>query len=237
MTCQRLKRKWHLGDFWNKKDPSSLDGFSNPSHAGFDEWSSTQAQTSISAPNCGCFPPVDWTPPNPAPQFPRNGQPPPEFPHNFPGRNCIVGGGMRVNESFDCANYWQPSSLTNHTGHCTNLTENIRGDDGDYLLGRFDDFVARSIDAEKPFLSTIWFHYIHLPHPAMPEFFTAAQKTGDPDYTGALAQWDDTIGRIKLALSKRGVLNDTLIWVTSDNGPHVRNLEYKCIVSLFLSVF
>ena len=62
--------KWHLGDFWNKKDPSNPGGFANPGNMGFEEWHSTEAQTSTSVPNCGCFPPRGWTPPNPAPVFP-----------------------------------------------------------------------------------------------------------------------------------------------------------------------
>ena len=41
-----LLGKWHLGDFWNKNDPSDPDGFANPGTMGFDEWYSTEAQTS-----------------------------------------------------------------------------------------------------------------------------------------------------------------------------------------------
>jgi hypothetical protein len=149
--------KWHLGDFWNKKTPASTTGFSSPGTAGFDEWMSTQAQTSISVPNCGCFPPADWSPPKPPPVFPTD--PPPEFPHAFPGSNCIVGGGIYVNESFNCANYWfpSPSSLSSSSsgsgvdvggvgvgvGGVTNLTEKLEGDDGDFLVSQLDDFVGR----------------------------------------------------------------------------------------------
>eukprot|EP00040_Diaphanoeca_grandis_P035796 m.225944 g.225944 ORF g.225944 m.225944 type:complete len:641 (-) comp33473_c0_seq1:242-2164(-) len=220
--------KWHLGDFYNKKHPELTEGFTNPSHAGFDEWFSTQAQTSTSVPNCGCFPPQNWQPPNPAPDFPY--PPPKEFPHTFPGSNCIVGGGIYVNESFNCANYWFPSGNGSEgaLGHVTNYTIKIVGDDGEVIVDRFDDFVQRATSAGKPFLSTIWMHYIHLPHPAMPSFFETAVPSGDPDYIGALAQWDVTMGRVKNVLSKYGVANDTLIWITSDNGPHCTESPYGC---------
>ena len=110
---------------------------------GFDEWHSTEAQTATSAPNCGCFPPAAWKPPNPAPDFPT--PPPHEFPHNFPGENCIVGGGIRVNESFDCANYWEPNATDALGRGVTNLTQKLEGDDGDYIVAEFEDFVSRAV--------------------------------------------------------------------------------------------
>jgi len=207
------------GDFWNKHNPQVEEGYCNPGNVGFDEWHSTEAQTSISVPNCGCFPPPEWTPPNPQPVFPT--PPPCEFPHTAPGANCIVGGGIYVNESFDCANYWFPSSEDNDrddSNHLpVNLTEKLAGDDGDYIVDVFDDFVGRAGTAGRPFLSALWMHYIHLPHPAMPTYYSAAVPSRDPDYIGALAQMDYTIGRLREILKKHGVFNNTLVWFTSDN--------------------
>jgi hypothetical protein len=70
-----------------------------------------------------------------------------------------VGGGIYVNESFNCANYWfpSPSSLSSSSsgsgvdvggvgvgvGGVTNLTEKLEGDDGDFLVSQLDDFVGR----------------------------------------------------------------------------------------------
>ena len=87
-----------------------------------------------------CFPPPGWTPPDPPPVFPTS--PPNEFSHTLPGSNCIVGGGIYVNESFDCANYWFPSSGA--VGGVTNLTQKLEGDDGDFLIARLDDFIGKS---------------------------------------------------------------------------------------------
>ena len=174
----------------------------------------TRSRALQSVPNCGCFPPPNWTKPNPPPNFPV--PPPTNFPHDKPGKHCVVGGGIFVNESFDCANYWFPNGSHTACGGVSNWTAKIEGDDGDFLLGQFDNFVGRAVTAARPFLIEVAAHYIHLPHPAMPEFFQAALPTGDPDYTGALAQWDNTMGRLLQSLEARGVANDTLIWITSD---------------------
>ena len=206
--------KWHLGDFWNKAKPSDPSAFANPGTMGFDEWWATEAQTSTSVPNCGCFPPANWTKPEPPPHFPVS--PPSNFPHDKPGEHCIVGGGIYVNESFDCANYWFPNASDVARGGISNWTTKIAGDDGDFLLARFDNFVKRAVAGARPFLIEVANHYIHLPHPAMPAFFQAALPTGDPDYTGALAQWDHMVGRLLASLQTHGVANDTLIWITSD---------------------
>ena len=45
--------KWHLGDLWDKNLPDQNKRWpvSNPGHAGYDEWISTQAEASNSMPN------------------------------------------------------------------------------------------------------------------------------------------------------------------------------------------
>ena len=78
--------------------------------------------------------------------------------------------------------------------------------------------MARASAASRPFLSTIWAHYIHLPHPAMPARYAAAIQSGDPDYVGTLEQWDAWMGAILGVLDSHGVREDTLVWITSDNG-------------------
>ena len=71
-------------------------------------------------------------------------------------------------------------------------------------------------------------HYIHLPHPAMPAYYDGAVSSGDPDYVGALEQWDATMERVVNVLQDKGVYDDTLIWITSDNGPHCTESPATC---------
>ena len=142
--------------------------------------------------------------------------PPNEFPHTFPGEDCIVGGGIYVNESFDCANYWEPNASDVLGRGVTNYSVKITGDDGDYLFGALHEFVGRAVAADRPFLSAVWTHYIHLPHPAMPADFKAAVATGDPDYIGALEMWDRFMGNVQGLLKDQGIFENTLVWVSSD---------------------
>jgi arylsulfatase A-like enzyme len=86
----------------------------------------------------------------------------------------------------------------------------------------------RAAAAGRPFLMALWAHYIHLPHPAMPDNYRAAVASGDPDYIGALAQFDAAVGRIRQVLRTHGVANNTLLWLTSDNGPHCKESPLMC---------
>lgn len=63
-------------------------------------------------------------------------------------------------------------------------------------------------------------HSIHLPHPALPEFYAMYPQDMDPDYVGTLTQMDVQIGRLRQFLKDEGLAENTLLWFTSDNGPH-----------------
>ena len=128
----------------------------------------------------------------------------------------MVGGGIFVNESDVCSTYWHPDP-TQPTG-VSPLSKKIPGDDGAFVVETLDAFVQTNVAAQKKWLATLWLHYIHLPHPAMPAYYSLYKN--DPDYVGTLHQLDDTIGDIVEVLEKHGVVDDTLLFFTSDNGPH-----------------
>ena len=57
----------------------------------------------------------------------------------------------------------------------------------------------------------------------MPEYYFAYNDTyGNPagDYLGTLTQMDAEIGRLRRMLSS---MPNTMLWFTSDNGPHPSN--------------
>jgi hypothetical protein len=210
-----------LGDLYDKSvDGTKMKGVvSSPKVHGFDFFASTQAQAPTSTPNCGCFPPANWPgPPSKQPAFP------PKFPHQYPGEECVISGGVRVNESMACTNYWSPNE-TDYRG-ATNLTTKITGDDGEYLLETLDAFIGEAVAAKQPFLAALWMHYIHLPHPAMPQYYEKYEH--DPDYVGTLEQLDASIGRLRKMLVTHGVSNDTLVLFTSDNGCHCNESPEYC---------
>ena len=68
------------------------------------------------------------------------------------------------------------------------------GDDSAYIMDVFEEFLA---DRERRRALHLWLHTVHLPHPAMPEWFHAYQDAhGAPagDYLGTLSQMDAQIG-------------------------------------------
>lgn len=68
----------------------------------------------------------------------------------------------------------------------------------------------------KPFFLYVGTNDIHVPRYPHPRF---VGKSGMGPRGDALLQFDWTVGRIKEALDKNGLSNNTLIIITSDNGP------------------
>lgn len=222
--------KWHLGNFFPKPDIAKQDyrnkkwPVSNPTVHGFDEWMSTEASASSSLCNCACD--SAW-------QHTKAGDP-----GQIQGRGCVVGNGtFSETDAFACTNYWFPTARTHSDSSCsrsanatlacvTNLTQKIVGDDSTFIVDKFDQFLenlTKSSDEPQPFLAVLWLHTNHNPHPAMPEWFhayTDAQQRPAGDYLGTISQMDAQIGRLRSLLKSHGVSNDTMLWFTSDNGPH-----------------
>lgn len=101
------------------------------------------------------------------------------------------------------------------------------GPDGEYLTERLAEDtvkVIESLDPKRPFLLSIQFYSPHTPIQAKAEkvaHFEAKQPTplhSDPDYAGMISHLDDAVGKILVALGSRGLLENTLIIFTSDNG-------------------
>jgi len=215
--------KWHLGDFWVKDGhPSNyaIDKWpsSHPGMHGFDEWHATEASAPSSTPNCGCD--NSW---------------------KLQGQGCITGGGLWKQKSYDCTNYWSPTDLSSshepsrpecHVAETTtrdcvaNLTSKIEGDDSIYMIDHFEEFLQRKSTSGTetgPWLAQLSLHTNHIPHPAMPEWYTAyTEAEGGPagDYHGTISQMDAAIGQLVEALKVHGHYDNTMIWYTHDNGAH-----------------
>ena len=196
--------KWHLGDLWDKKLPGMSHKYrvSSPGTAGFDQWLATQAEASSSMSNCGCFQ-VDHADPGPPPPAgyknhtgcgPYKSDTRPCAGIRPHGDQCVVGGGVRSNWCYPCTDYY--GSNTSDARGVTPLQElgvKEPGDDSDFLIGRFETFLRKTVAAQRPFYAHICLHSIHEPHPAMPEYYALYAK--DPDYLGTLTQMDAQFGR------------------------------------------
>ncbi|WP_372649173.1 sulfatase [Draconibacterium sp.] len=100
-------------------------------------------------------------------------------------------------------------------------TENLDGDDSRIIMDRAIPFIEKSINEEKPFLATIWFHTPHEPVVAGPEYL--AKYPGLPEEQkhlyGCITAMDEQIGRLKAFLKEKGVAENTILLFCSDNGP------------------
>ena len=215
-------RSVSLGEFFPKPsvdtNPSNATKrwpVSNPGTHGFVEWHSTEASAASSTTNCGCR--QDWWEASPG---------------------CITGGGLWHNHAYPCTNYWYPTDLgpshkpdpsrsecrTNahaSMGCVTNVTEKVMGDDSEYIMDVFQEFLSRKAGGpeQQPFLAALQLHTNHLPHPALPQYYHAYNDSfGDwaGDYLGTLTQMDVQIGRLRTMLRDQGVANDTMLWYTAE---------------------
>ena len=87
----------------------------------------------------------------------------------------------------------------------------------DYSL----DFVRRMAGEEAPWFlyhCTRGAHFDNYPH----ERFLGSSPAKHP-YKDTILELDDIVGRLVRALSETGQLENTLIFVSSDNGPHMEN--------------
>ena len=115
-----------------------------------------------------------------------------------------------------------------HNGHIVNAVSRIgfmkggkRAEWTDEELGftfntKAVDFIDESIKKKQPFFLYYAIHDIHVPRvPA--SMFKGKSKLG---YRGdAILEMDHTVGVILHALRERGILNNTLVIFSSDNGP------------------
>ena len=90
----------------------------------------------------------------------------------------------------------------------------VDADIADVLTGRATDFIAAH--GPRPFFLYYGTHDPHVPHMPAPRFRgkSHAGIRGD-----AIVQLDWIVGEVLAALDRAGVADDTLVLVTSDNGP------------------
>jgi arylsulfatase A-like enzyme len=94
---------------------------------------------------------------------------------------------------------------------------------------RSDDFIRRHGAADTPFFLYMAFSHVHqlcAPRDLPEQQYCQWGANGTASFTDAVEEMDWIAGRILTALDEAGVTNDTLILLTSDNGPWVA--EQSC---------
>ena len=101
------------------------------------------------------------------------------------------------------------------------VTDNLEGDDSRVIMDRAIPFIEKSINEDKPFLATIWFHAPHEPVVAGPAYLAKYPDLpeGKKHYYGCITAMDEQIGRLKAFLKEKGIAENTILLFCSDNGP------------------
>jgi arylsulfatase A-like enzyme len=200
--------KWHLGAFsekvWNNQDGDHT--VSSPGTHGADWWYATEHAIPTATPNCACFSPI---------------------------QDCIVGshkgdvigscGASKGNAPGVDVNYFYPDVDGKYAGVSAEA-EKIPGDDSDWLFGKFEGWLNRTLDedASTPFLALLWWHPPHKDFVATPELAKPYLDKGDSDkesdYLGSISGLDAAVGQVRTLLRAHGVAENTMLFFTSDNG-------------------
>ena len=101
------------------------------------------------------------------------------------------------------------------------VTENLEGDDSRIIMDRAIPFIRAAASAERPFFAAIWFHAPHLPVVAGPDDVARYSQFDvyKRNYYGCVSALDAQVGRLNETLRELGVMNNTMVWFCSDNGP------------------
>lgn len=126
--------------------------------------------------------------------------------------------GWRAVKNYDSANsygtaYWKGVNQQD--------TINVRGDDSRIIIDRVIPFIKNSIEEDRPFFTTIWFHTPHLPvvSDSIHRSYYSGMELAKQNYYGTITAMDEQIGRLWKGLEEAGIQEETIIFFCSDNGP------------------
>ena len=194
--------KWHLGTLTtsmrdsNRGRTGDSTHFSIPTEHGFDTYFSTEAKVPTFDP---MLKPVAYD--------------------TLRGESLRYGWAAVDSEAPSAAygtHYWTDTTEPE--------TINLAGDNSKVIMDRVLPFISNAADAGAPFFTVIWFHTPHLPVVADTLYRNRyAEYTHEEQlYYGTISAMDDQVGRLVSHLETLGVVDDTMIWFGSDNGPEIR---------------
>jgi arylsulfatase A-like enzyme len=136
-------------------------------------------------------------------------------------------GGSPLATSFEDPNfygtrYWRIPGTWNETsgeGDAVPVEEvnnPVDGDDSKLLVDRAIPFMQGAVSNNTPFFLVLWFHTPHKPiiDPDGVSGVNSSDAAKD-----AIEDLDAAVARVRNELTALGVRNNTMFWVTSDNGP------------------
>jgi len=106
----------------------------------------------------------------------------------------------------------------------------LAGENERYLTDKLTDEVVGFIeqyDKARPFMLSFWYYSVHGPHEGRKDLvkrFEARGMTGKyAHYAAMVKAVDESIGRVRLALQKKGIEKNTILIFLSDQGGYFEN--------------
>ncbi|MDG2382171.1 MAG: sulfatase-like hydrolase/transferase [Pirellulaceae bacterium] len=105
------------------------------------------------------------------------------------------------------------------------VTENLVGDDSRVIIDRVLPFFDQHAKNSQPFFAVIWLHAPHLPVVSGKQYTEryANYSKYEQHYFGCITALDDQMGRVRDALNRLKIANNTLVFFCADNGPEGRS--------------
>lgn len=103
-----------------------------------------------------------------------------------------------------------------------------------YLTDKLTDEAVNfieSYDQDRPFMLSFWYYTVHSPHIGREDYvehFKAKGATGAyAHYLAMLKSLDDSVGRIRDSLQRKGIAQDTVLILLSDQGGAFQNGAFR----------
>lgn len=185
--------KWHLGDLKRVDSGNQRWPVSHPGMHGFDKWLVTERSAPTHHLNCACF--------------------------NNTASLCQPLGHYTTLPP--CSNYYSLNDSSTDTLEA--FPTPIRGDDNEFILEKFSEFLTSAVNQSNPFFVYLAFHTVHHRYIASPqnaqEYLSLHYDRNHADYYGSITAMDSAIGGVRRLLRSNNVSHNTMLWFTSDNGP------------------
>ncbi len=103
-----------------------------------------------------------------------------------------------------------------------------------YLTDKLTDEAVGFIDSydrDQPFMLSFWYYSVHTPHMGRDDYVAYFKEKGfggkRAEYLAMLKSVDDSVGRIRQALERKGIAEDTVILFLSDQGSYFENPPFR----------
>ncbi|VGO18838.1 Arylsulfatase [Pontiella sulfatireligans] len=190
--------KWHVGTLTtlrndaNRGAPGNTSVYSAPWHHGYDVCFATESKVPT------------WHPYRVA----ENGA---ALPTSFDDPNFFGTHYWRMPVDGDYANAKEGDPVP-----VDEINNAVDGDDSRMLAGQAINFIRRSVSNSEPFFLVLWFHTPHKPL-VDPNGVEAIDSSAA--CKAAIEDMDEALGMVRDELTALGVRDNTMFWMTSDNGP------------------